>query len=167
VKSKPTDIPKHGQWYEWYPCETHRVAHKRIIQQWEYDADFFPEHAEKCRESLGCCLFPYHGGKLSRWFLGTFGLATVRKPPTTGRVLDFLYQRVDFLMRTGQLGELDALVRRSNVEEDDIDYQLGILTATLPVRSKLPSRPAYFKLVKSHYEAHNKSVEPTLFQGLE
>jgi hypothetical protein len=82
---------------------------------------------------------------------------------TTSKELDVLYQKVDDLMREGKLEELDRMFVFS--PQADLDYMVGLLTASLPVKSKLPSRPAYFEKVVEHcYRGGER--HPLLLQGL-
>lgn len=72
-------LPRKGEWFVWYSCNTHRVVWKIRVHRWEYDVAQFQEHAAKCRECIWCCLFPYHGGPVLMVFLKILGLAFVVK----------------------------------------------------------------------------------------
>jgi Arc/MetJ-type ribon-helix-helix transcriptional regulator len=56
------------------------------------------------------------------------------------RAMDMLYDKIDELMRSGQLERLDDLLKGVREEELSADVLLGLLTATLPARNRLPSR---------------------------
>lgn len=83
---------------------------------------------------------------------------------TTDMLLDLIYQRADQLMKAGRIEELDKMFRFE--EKTDLNLMIGLLTASLPVRSKLPSRPAYFKAV-AELCVKLGETDPTLLQGLE
>ena len=49
-------IPQKEEWWIWSPCSIHDVVWMPVIEQWNCDADLYPEHARVCREASGCCL---------------------------------------------------------------------------------------------------------------
>lgn len=79
------------------------------------------------------------------------------------KLLDLIYDRVDDLMTSGKIVELDEMFRFS--KETDLDLMIGLLTASLPVKSQLPSRVGYFKSV-SDLCVELGETDPTILQGL-
>jgi hypothetical protein len=72
--------------------------------------------------------------------------------------LRLIYQRVDEMIRFGIISALDEELANLRAETASSDVLLGLLTATLPVRSQLRSRRMLFKATKrllksrGHYE---------------
>lgn len=83
---------------------------------------------------------------------------------TKSKLLDLIYDRADELMKAGELDELDKMFIFS--KETDLDFMIGLLTASLPEKSKLSSRPAYFKAV-ADLCVELGETDPTLLQGLD
>lgn len=77
-----------------------------------------------------------------------------------------IYRRVDELMREGMLKDLDDEITSVRAEDIGTDVLLGLLTATLPAKRKLPSRPQLFRntlrLLKTRGD-----FEPGVLDGLE
>ncbi len=65
----------------------------------------------------------------------------------TDEALDLIYDSVDQLLRSNQFPELDAVIAGVAVDECSTDLLLGLLTATLPARSKLPARKDFFRAI--------------------
>lgn len=69
-----------------------------------------------------------------------------------------IYENAERLMQFGLFSELDAELASSDLERAGTDLLLGILTATLPRKSMLPSRKRLFRETKrilkrrGHYE---------------
>lgn len=84
----------------------------------------------------------------------------------TSKELDAIYDRFDDLMTRHRLEELDSIIKNLSPADLCIDYLLGVLTASLPVRRSLPSRPAFYKAVEAVLTARGE-MEPGLLQGLE
>lgn len=80
----------------------------------------------------------------------------------TFRDLDALYLKVDDLMHRKKLEELDRMFVFS--EEEDLDLMIGLLVASLPVKSKVPSRQAYFKHVEELCK--KRGEHPLVLSGL-
>jgi len=59
--------------------------------------------------------------------------------------LDLLYDRLDDMMRRGDLVSIDRLLLQFGPEDLPVDLILALLTATLPVRDKLESRYAFLR----------------------
>src|SRR6266436_6087207 len=54
--------------------------------------------------------------------------------------LDLIYDSMDEMMRKGEFDSLNSLLANINVADLSVDLLLGLLTATLPAKSRLPSR---------------------------
>lgn len=80
--------------------------------------------------------------------------------------LDLLYKTVDDILYAGDYSALDGIFREIDVASAPIDFLLGLLTATLPVKSRLPSRPDFAKSVKRSITSRGENKEG-LFVGLE
>ena len=80
--------------------------------------------------------------------------------------LDVLYDRVDDLLKAQQFTVLDDLLRQVDVDSISVDVLLGLLTATLPARSKLPARPKFFADVETSIKTRG-AWENGLLAGLE
>ena len=80
--------------------------------------------------------------------------------------LDVLYDYIDDLLKRASFSELDALIQNSTPERMSTDVLLGILTATLPAKSKLPSRRRFFDRVAAVLGERNE-LEDGLLTGLD
>ncbi len=80
--------------------------------------------------------------------------------------LDLIYDSVDELMRSGALGQLDALLAHLAVADLSTDILLGILTATLPARTSLPARRKLFPEIE-HALRGRGHHEDGILTGLE
>lgn len=69
-------------------------------------------------------------------------------------------------MRAGRFQYLDAAIAAFCPEEMTTDNLLGVLTATLPAKSKLPSRKGFYQDVERILTARGE-MEPGLLAGLE
>ena len=67
--------------------------------------------------------------------------ARLEKMGHTDFALDLLYDTVDELLRGQEFPRLDSILAHLEPQRYSVDILLGILTATLPARSRLPSRP--------------------------
>lgn len=82
---------------------------------------------------------------------------------TKSKLIDLIYDRADELMESGRIDELDKMFVFS--KETDLDFMIGLLTASLRVKSQLPSRPAYFNAVAARCVELGET-DPTILQGL-
>jgi len=80
--------------------------------------------------------------------------------------LDLIYDSVDELMRQGEFQQLDALLAGLPVAEMSVDVLLGYLTASLPARSRLPSRNALYAKTEQTLKERGE-LEAGLLHGLE
>ena len=86
-----------------------------------------------------------------------------------GRVeaaLDLIYDRIDEMMRQDNLAELDGILPELSVAELSDHILLGVLTATLPIRTRLPSRPGLFGRIEQVLQERG-AYEEGLLTGLE
>lgn len=84
----------------------------------------------------------------------------------TEAALDLIYDAVDQLMRDNELERLDSILAESPVDSLSVDILLGLLTATLLARSRLPSRGAFFNAVEQSLKRRG-AYEQGLLTGLE
>ena len=84
----------------------------------------------------------------------------------TDAALDLLYDSVDEMLRSGKYSEIDSLLRDTIVDECSTDILLGLLTATLPARSKLPYRREFFD-DSDRVLKHRPEYEKDLLTGLD
>jgi hypothetical protein len=80
--------------------------------------------------------------------------------------MDLLYDKSDELMRTGQFEGLDMILQRLHAGELPVDVLLGLLTATLPAKSRLPSRAEFFTATERILRERGE-YEEGLLTGLE
>lgn len=80
----------------------------------------------------------------------------------TDEQIDFVYSEVEGLLQAGDFQILDDFLKWYATGEmsTDEDRYLAFLTASLPAKSKLPSRPAFFKMCQGIFP-------PDVLQGLE
>ena len=63
--------------------------------------------------------------------------------------LDLIYDQIDCKLKEQNFHEIDELLKSINVAEYSVDLLLGLLTATLPAKSKLHSRAKFFSAVET------------------
>lgn len=80
--------------------------------------------------------------------------------------LDFLFENIDELLRENRNKEIDALLRRQNVEKLSTDILLGLLTATAPARTRLSARSEFYSRVKHELSVRN-GFDVSILDGLE
>ncbi len=100
--------------------------------------------------------------------LGAFVLNASRLDSMGKRhaAMDLLYDCVDELMRTGQFEALDSIIEDLIVSRLTIDVLVGLLTATLPAKSRLRSRPEFFSKTDTELRSRHE-YEDGLLTGLE
>ena len=84
----------------------------------------------------------------------------------TDSALDLIYDSVDELMRKEEFSQLDAALSTLKPAELSVDILLGILTATLPARSRLPARNDLFRSAEEALKNRGE-YEERLLTGLE
>jgi hypothetical protein len=62
----------------------------------------------------------------------------------TDAALDLIYDQIDGLLKSGEFQKVDALLEDAEVGSFSVDLLLGLLTATLPARTKLAARRDFF-----------------------
>lgn len=70
--------------------------------------------------------------------------------------LDDIYEAIDALLRAGSFKFLDELIRdwEARAWRTDVDILLAYATATLPAKSKLPSRKSFMvRCLQLHSDA--------------
>ena len=94
---------------------------------------------------------------------------TAKKLIANGEVdrgLDILYGTVDDILYSGDYSTLDSAFENIDASTAPLDFLLGMLTASLPVKTRLPSRAAFFSKVKDVITARD-DYEDGLLTGLE
>lgn len=94
------------------------------------------------------------------------GARRLDRQEQTDAALDLLYDNVDELLRGGRFAELGRLLDAVQTAEYSADLLLGLLTATLPARSRLPARAAFFERVQRTLQQRGE-LESGLLTGLE
>ncbi len=84
----------------------------------------------------------------------------------TDAALDVLYDAVDDMLLDENIADIDCFFANATVSDYSIDLLLGLLTVTLPARSKLMQRAAFFKSVKMELVERGE-YEQGLLDGLE
>lgn len=80
--------------------------------------------------------------------------------------LDIIYDSFDELFREGRFDAADRQLASANAREFSSELLVGILTATLPAKSRLPSRAPFFEGVERVLKERNEH-RPGLLTGLE
>ena len=80
--------------------------------------------------------------------------------------LDVLYDRVDSLLRTKKFAVINEAMADANVDLLSTDVLIGLLTASLPAKSKLPARRSFFANAESSIKSRGE-WEAGLLAGLE
>ena len=86
-----------------------------------------------------------------------------------GRVdaaLDLIFARVDETFRRGDFFDCDHQLQHLAVGDYNTEVLLGLLTATLPARSLLPSRPDFYSRTEAEIFRRGE-MEPGLLTGLD
>lgn len=80
--------------------------------------------------------------------------------------LDLIFARVDEKFQRSEFSDCDQLLQRLSAGDCETDVLLGLLTATLPARSLLPSRPDFFLRTEAEIQRRGE-MEPGLLTGLD
>ena len=88
------------------------------------------------------------------------------KSGKTDAALDLIYDNVDSLLSNGKYEELDLMLKNVDADLLPTDILLGLLTATLPAKTKLPSRSIFFRLTEMQIKTRAEWEEGIL-TGLE
>lgn len=81
------------------------------------------------------------------------------------QALGLVYRRVEVMMELGMTDLLNEEIASFAADKIGTDVLLGLLTATLPVKSKLPSRRHLFRQTKRILKAR-KHYERGILDGL-
>lgn len=84
----------------------------------------------------------------------------------TDAALDLIYDSIDELMRESLFSELDHVLSQVPVRRTSTDVLIGLLTATLPARTKLQNRGQLFRDVERELRERGE-MEDNLLTGLE
>jgi hypothetical protein len=84
----------------------------------------------------------------------------------TDAALDLIYDRIDTLLIAHEFDEVDAILESADLKILSIDVLLGLLTSTLPARTKLASRKAFFMAIEQEAKRRGE-WEQGLLTGLE
>jgi hypothetical protein len=80
--------------------------------------------------------------------------------------LDKLHEKFDKMMWEGKYQEIDDMLATMYPDNLSITVMLGVLTSTLPIKSRLTNRPAFFEMVKAEIILRG-NMEDQLLDGLE
>lgn len=81
--------------------------------------------------------------------------------------LDVIYFSVDELCHAGEFEKLDKMIGMVSVNDQSEDQLLAWLTATLPAKSKLPNRAAFYDKVRIVLTRINGDQVHEVMKGLE
>lgn len=88
----------------------------------------------------------------------------------SGRVdaaTDLIFRTIDNLMRDEELDEIDSIIENIDCDELGEDLLLGVLTATLPVKSQLKNRNQFVKSIEEFFlEKYGPEKSTELLSGL-
>ena len=80
----------------------------------------------------------------------------------TDAALDLIYDSIDDLMRNEEFPRLDSILARISITDLSTDILLGILTATLPAKSRLPARAELFNAIEQTIQQRGEYEEGLL-----
>ncbi len=84
----------------------------------------------------------------------------------TDAALDLLYENVNGKLSLGRFKDVDSVLETTEPMSLSVDLMLGLLTSTLPARTKLPSRSTFFQKSEAAIRDRNE-WEDGLLTGLE
>ena len=84
----------------------------------------------------------------------------------TDAALDLIYDSIDDLMRNEEFQRIESILARISITDLSTDILLGILTATLPAKSRLPNREEFFNAVEQTIRQRGE-YEEGLLAGLQ
>lgn len=79
--------------------------------------------------------------------------------------LDLVYDSVDDLMHRGKFDSCASVLSGVNVANCSVDLLVGLLTATLPARSRIPFRTEFFEAVERELRRRGE-LDPGVLAGL-
>jgi hypothetical protein len=77
-----------------------------------------------------------------------------------------LYDRIDHHLREARFSDVDSLLAHTDIASLSTSVIVGLLTATLPAKSRLPSRANLFKAAEALIKKRGE-WEDDLLTGLE
>jgi len=87
------------------------------------------------------------------------------------QALDYLYNEVDDALYAGHddqcWPDIEALLEQADLDRMSLTLQVGFLTITLPVKTKLKARPAFYQKVRQGVLDNDPERADRLFSGLE
>lgn len=86
----------------------------------------------------------------------------------TDKELDILYQNIEFYIQIGGFSNIDDFFNDDigNVYNLCSSYLIGLLTATLPIKSKLKNRELFYNKVEKLFELRHPKTYFSLLGGL-
>lgn len=90
----------------------------------------------------------------------------LEKQGAVDAALDLVYDQVDGMLKTGRFDQVNRLLSMVEAESLSLDLLLGLLTVTLPARSKLPDRGRLFSGAETALKKRGQ-WEEGLLAGLE
>lgn len=80
--------------------------------------------------------------------------------------LDLVYDSIDELLHSGHFALCASVLDKLDVEKCSVDVLVGLLTATLPARTRIENRERFFRSVEQEL-GRRGSYEPAILKGLE
>lgn len=80
--------------------------------------------------------------------------------------LDAIYDKIDGMMHAGKIKEIDQILAAVSMDSTSTDLLLGYLTITLPVKSSLPSRVAFYEATRAKLCREHEADVDRILQGL-
>ena len=84
----------------------------------------------------------------------------------TDAALDLLYDQIDQLLRTGKVQKVDSILEHLDLSVFSVHLLLGLLTSTLPAKTRLNFRRKFFSDTEALLKARGE-WEEGLLTGLE
>ena len=84
----------------------------------------------------------------------------------TDAALDLIYENVNGKLSRGRFNEVNSVLETTEPMSLSVDLMLGLLTSTLPAKTKLPSRGTFFQRSEAAIKGLNE-WEDGLLTGLE
>jgi hypothetical protein len=80
----------------------------------------------------------------------------------TDTALDIIFDQIDEMLLAGEFDRLNQLLIDTDTKQYSVDLLLGILTATLPAKDRLPSRTDFFPRVEQTLRSRGELKEGLL-----
>lgn len=82
------------------------------------------------------------------------------------RLIDKIYNKFEKEIEAGRFGRINKIFTNIDCFSVDIDYLIGLLVITVPIKSKIKTRPRFFNKVDIQC-AIRKEDPDNLLQGLQ